>query len=97
VKFWNFKRGIRKLTEMEVSCRPQVFPRQSWRTVLPAVQRDKVKEINKKLATDLILYGHRCEFCRQRWRSPEKADTCPRCGHWHINLNGSTFLNFERN
>jgi len=45
----------------------------------------------------VVLFGHHCEMCGRKWRSPEKADICPRCGHWHINLYGSTFLAFERN
>jgi len=41
---------------------------------------------------EVVMYEHRCGMCGRYWASPEKADTCPACGHWHINFYGSSFL-----
>ena len=44
------------------------------------------------------LNGVNCEYfvsCGERWNSSEKADHCPKCGHWHIAM--SSFLQTVEN
>lgn len=48
------------------------------------------------MTKEKLYYLHRCEICHKMWQDEKKNSECPNCGHFHIWLNNTSFLAYER-